>query len=145
MVGLDLVRPLEDDWRDTLDEVARARGWPTSRDVGTLAARVAALSAAYNDELRARAGIRDAGAARLGFAFARDVPKGAAAVRELVTTGELRFHATGTYSLIKSPRTGRRLIRPAADCESSLRPGRMAAADRAGISRGVAGRTPIPA
>src|SRR5882672_7313345 len=91
MVGLDLVRPLEDDWRDTLDEVARARGWPTSRDVATLAARVAALSAAYNDDLRARAGIRDAGAARLGFAFARDVPKAAAAVRELVTTGELRL------------------------------------------------------
>jgi len=89
MVGLDLVRPLEDDWRDTLDEVARGRGWPTSRDVARLAARVAALSDAYNDPGRARASVRDAGAARLGFSFARDVPKGSAAVRELVAAGVL--------------------------------------------------------
>ena len=30
MLGRELVRPLEDDWRETLDGVARARGWPTS-------------------------------------------------------------------------------------------------------------------
>jgi SAM-dependent methyltransferase len=89
MLGRDLVRPLEDDWRDTLDAVARARGWPTTHDASALAARVAALSAAYNDPARARAAVRDAGAARLGFSFARDVPKGAAAVRELVATGAL--------------------------------------------------------
>jgi hypothetical protein len=94
MIGFDLVRPLEDDWRDTLDAVARARGWPTSHDVAKLAACVAELSEAYNDSTRARAGIREAGAARLGFAFARDVPKGAAAVRELVATGELRVDGT---------------------------------------------------
>lgn len=94
MIGFDLVRPLEDDWRDALDAVARARGWPTSRDVAKLAACVAELSQAYNDSMRARAGIREAGAARLGFAFARDVPKGAAAVRELVATGELRVAGT---------------------------------------------------
>ena len=35
--------------------------------------------------------MRDAGAARLGFSFARDVPKGAASVRELVATGTLRL------------------------------------------------------
>ena len=87
MLGLDLVRPLEDDWRDALDAVARARGWPTSRDVAALASRVATLSAAYNDPERARAVVRDAGAARLGFSFPRDVPKAAAAVRELVATG----------------------------------------------------------
>jgi Mitochondrial small ribosomal subunit Rsm22 len=86
-----LVRPLEDDWRDALDAVARARGWPTSRDVAKLAAKVDALSAAYNDPARARAAMRDAGAARLGFSFPRDVPKGAAAVRELVGTGALRL------------------------------------------------------
>ncbi|HEY8042552.1 MAG TPA: small ribosomal subunit Rsm22 family protein [Polyangiaceae bacterium] len=91
MLGRDLVRPLDDGWRETLDAVARSRGWPTSRDVARLAARVTDLSAAYNDASRARAGVRDAGAARLGFSFARDVPKGAAAVRELVATGVLRL------------------------------------------------------
>jgi SAM-dependent methyltransferase len=90
MVGHTLVQPLEDDWRDTLDRVARARGWPTSHDVASLARRVAALSAAYNDAARASATAKDAGAARLGFSFARDVPKAAAAVRELVGTGVLR-------------------------------------------------------
>jgi predicted O-methyltransferase YrrM len=83
------VRPLEDDWRDALDSVARSRSWPTSHDVARLAARVQELSAAYNDPTRARAGAREAGAARLGFSFPRDVPKGAAAVRELVATGAL--------------------------------------------------------
>ena len=56
-----LVRPLEDDWRDALDAVARSRSWPTSRDVARLAARVVELSAAYNDPARARAAVRDAG------------------------------------------------------------------------------------
>jgi hypothetical protein len=89
MVGLEFVRPLEDDWRDTLDGVARSRGWPTSHDVAALAARVADLSNAYNDPARARASVRQAGSARLGFSFARDVPKGAAAVRELVAAAAM--------------------------------------------------------
>jgi hypothetical protein len=89
MIGFELVRPLEADWRATLDAVARARGWPTSRDVAKLAASVAELSAAYNDPGRARASMREGGAARLGFSFARDVPKGAGAVRELLATGGL--------------------------------------------------------
>jgi hypothetical protein len=89
MIGRTLVRTLEDDWREALDAVARRRGWPTSRDVAQLGARVAELSAAYNDPTRAHAKLREAGAARLGFAFARDVPKAAAAVRELVATGRL--------------------------------------------------------
>ncbi len=89
-----LVRPLEDEWRDSIDAVARTRSWPTSRDVAKLAARVVELSAAYNDPARARAAIREAGAARLGFSFARDVPKGAAGVRELVATGALRLDRT---------------------------------------------------
>jgi hypothetical protein len=89
MLGGSLVRPLEDDWREVLDAVARARGWPSSRDVAALASRVEALSEAYNDPERARAAVRDAGSARLGFSFARDVPKSAAAVRELVATGAL--------------------------------------------------------
>ena len=90
MLGRELVRPLEEDWRETLDSEARARGWVTSRDIARLAAHVAALSEAYNDPSRARAAVKDAGAARLGFSFPRDVPKGAAAVRELVATGGLR-------------------------------------------------------
>jgi SAM-dependent methyltransferase len=84
-----LVSPLEEDWRDTLDTVARARGWPASGEVARLGARVRALSEAYNDASRASAAVAEAGAARLGFSFARDVPKGAAAVRELVATGLL--------------------------------------------------------
>jgi hypothetical protein len=91
MQRLALVRPLEDDWREAIDAVARSRSWPTTRDVARLAARVVELSAAYNDPARARASIKDAGAARLGFSFARDVPKGAAAVRELVATRTLRL------------------------------------------------------
>ncbi len=91
MERLALVRPLEDEWREAIDAVARSRSWPTSRDVARLAARVVALSAAYNDPARASASMRDAGAARLGFSFVRDVPKGAAGVRELVATGALRL------------------------------------------------------
>jgi len=93
MLGLALVRPLEDDWRVALDAVARRCGWPTSHDVARLAARVAELSEAYNDPTRARATMAHAGAARLGFAFARDVPKAAAAVRELLATRALRLGA----------------------------------------------------
>ncbi|HEX8791086.1 MAG TPA: small ribosomal subunit Rsm22 family protein [Polyangiaceae bacterium] len=93
MLGRHLVRPLESDWRDVLDGVARARGWPTTHEPAKLGARVRELSEAYNDATRARASTRDAGAARLGFSFARDVPKGAAAVRELVATGWLRRSA----------------------------------------------------
>jgi hypothetical protein len=91
MIGLGLVRPLEADWREALDATARRRGWPTSQDVAKLGANVAELSAAYNDPARARAGMREAGAARLGWAFPRDVPKGAAAVRELVALGCVRL------------------------------------------------------
>jgi SAM-dependent methyltransferase len=89
MTGLALVQPLEEDWQVALDAVARSRGWPTTGDVAKLAAHVVALSSAYNDPGRARAAVRDAGAARLGFSFPRDVPKGAAAVRELVACGAL--------------------------------------------------------
>lgn len=92
MLGLSLVRPLENDWRLTLDAIARKHGWPTSHDVGELAACVAHLSSAYNDPAVARARAQQAGAARLGFSFARDVPKGAAAVRELIATRALVQH-----------------------------------------------------
>jgi Mitochondrial small ribosomal subunit Rsm22 len=94
MLGLSLVRPLEEDWRDALDSAARRRDWPTSHEADRLGARVGELSRAYNDASLARARTQAAGAARLGFAFARDVPKGAAAVRELVAMGLLAFGGT---------------------------------------------------
>ena len=96
MLGRALVAPLEEDWLRTLDAVARARGWPTTREVDRLAACVTQLSASYNDPTRARASARDAGAARLGFSFARDVPKGAAAVRELIAASQLTLEKTLT-------------------------------------------------
>ena len=92
-MGLTLVVPLEEDWRRALDAVAHRHRWPASGDVARLAARTIALSAAYNDASVARASLADAGGARLGFAFARDVPKGAGAVRELVASGALGFGA----------------------------------------------------
>jgi hypothetical protein len=99
MLGRALVRPLEEDWLQALGAVAKARGWPTTRDVSKLGASVAALSASYNDPETARASARDAGAARLGFSFARDVPKGAAAVRELVALGKLSLKG-GTLTVL---------------------------------------------
>lgn len=89
VIGLGLVRPLEDDWRDILDRIAQRHRWPTSRDVKKLADCVAELSRTYNDSERARSPLSESGAARLGFSFVRDVPKGAAAVRELVSTGAI--------------------------------------------------------
>ena len=91
MIGKQLVRALEDDWKATLDAVARARRWPTSADVARLGEKVTKLSRAYNDSAPRASTPADAGdlAARLGFSFARDVPKGAGAVRELVATGVL--------------------------------------------------------
>jgi ribosomal protein RSM22 (predicted rRNA methylase) len=100
MLGLELVRSLDESWRDTLDRVARARGWPTTRDVAKLSARVAQLSAAYNDPAQARASAREAGAGRLAFAFPRDVPKGAAAVRELVATRQLSLSPGGVLRVL---------------------------------------------
>ena len=83
----DLVRPLEADWQATLDGVARALGWPTSLETAKLAAQLAKLSSAYNAD--GVSGSPATAAARLVFSFARDVPKGAGAVRELVASGAL--------------------------------------------------------
>lgn len=84
-----LVKPLEDDWQGVLDAVLAKMGAPKTSDVARLAPKLAELSRAYN--------LGDAGAdkkpvpleARVAFSFARDVPKGAAAVRELVAAGLL--------------------------------------------------------
>ncbi len=85
----DLVRPLEDDWRDTLDAVARAHGWPSSHEPAKLSVQLKALSLAYNTASDEAGSVREAAAARLVFSFARDVPKSAGAVRELVASGAL--------------------------------------------------------
>ena len=86
-----IARCLEDSWRETLDAVAQRRGWPTTNDPARLGAKVSLLSATYNDRAPANvhASSSDALAARLLFSFPRDVPKGAAAVRELVASGAL--------------------------------------------------------
>jgi hypothetical protein len=94
-----LARQLEDDWRPSLERIARAHKWPTSAEPAQLGALVRALSDAYNAPVpppgRAVASSGPALAARLGFSFARDVPKAAAAVRELVASGEIPGAATG--------------------------------------------------
>lgn len=91
MLPTQLVRPLEPSWQEILDGVLRARSAPVTSDVARLGAKVAELSKAYNAGLagdaRGRAPLPLE--ARIGFSFARDVPKGAGAVRELVATGTL--------------------------------------------------------
>jgi SAM-dependent methyltransferase len=77
------VSPLEERWREVLDTVARRQGYPGSRDVKELGAALERLSAWYNG-LSPTVPPRAALAARLSFSFARDVPKGAAAVAGLV-------------------------------------------------------------
>jgi ribosomal protein RSM22 (predicted rRNA methylase) len=85
-----LARPLEEDWRASLERVARGRRWLTLAEPERLGALVRALSEAYNAPPgRAVASSAPALSARLGFSFARDVPKSGGAVRELVASGEL--------------------------------------------------------
>jgi len=95
-----IVRPLAADWRETLDALALERGWPTSNDPARVAARVAELSAAYNAGESGRLRSPEALSARLGFSFARDVPKAAGAVRELVETGALRLPHEGSLRVL---------------------------------------------
>jgi SAM-dependent methyltransferase len=92
---LAVIAPLEPAFQSLLDELARARGWPTTRDVARLGAAVAQLSAVYNspDKRAVEASSPDALAARLLFSFPRDVPKSAAALREVVASGRLRARA----------------------------------------------------
>lgn len=85
----ELVRPLEDEWQSVLDGVLAKMGAPKTSDVARLAPKLAELSRAYN-EGAAGADQRPVPLeARVAFSFARDVPKGAAAVRELVAAGLL--------------------------------------------------------
>lgn len=81
-----VVRPLEDAWRPALDAVLARLGAPRLDDVARLAPKLAELSRAYNaGETKRDLPLE----ARVAFSFARDVPKGAAAVRELVAAGLL--------------------------------------------------------
>jgi ribosomal protein RSM22 (predicted rRNA methylase) len=86
------IRPLEPSFQALLDDLARARSWPTTKDVARLGAAVAQLSAVYNstEKRSVEASGPDALAARLLFSFPRDVPKSAAALREVVASGRLR-------------------------------------------------------
>lgn len=88
MLGEDLVRPLEVEWQAALDRVLA--GYRTSTaDVARLGPKLAKLSQAYNAGEAEGAKTKLPLEARIAFSFPRDVPKGAAAVRELVATGAL--------------------------------------------------------
>lgn len=78
--------PLADDFEAVLDEVLRGRGTGPIADVAKMGPTVAEVSRVYNAGLAGslhRAPLDG----RIAFSFARDVPKGAAAVRELVQAG----------------------------------------------------------
>lgn len=80
--------PLADDFRAVLDEVLIARGAGAIAETAKLGPKVAEVSRLYNAGLAGslqRAPLEG----RIAFSFARDVPKGAAAVRELVQAGLL--------------------------------------------------------
>ena len=81
--------PLSEEWRDLLQAVAEEHR--LAHDAKSLARALSDLSRAYNglDPAIATRG-SEALAARLAFSFARDVPKAASAVRELVGAGLLR-------------------------------------------------------
>lgn len=87
MLAHRLVHPVDAAWRLRLDGLARDRAWLTSDDLDFPDA-VASLSDLYNTVHRVAFGLPDRlAAARLGFFLPRDVPKGAAAVRELLDAG----------------------------------------------------------
>src|SRR4051794_445246 len=96
-----LVRPLENAWQAVIDAVLRRRSAPVTADVDKLAPRLVELSRAYNaglagDGARALVPL----AARIAFSFARDVPKGAGAVRELAVAGALAVPPGGSFRIV---------------------------------------------
>lgn len=84
-----LVQPLEDEWQSVLDGVLGKMGAPKTSDVARLGPKLAELSRAYNEGAAGADKKPVPLEARVAFSFARDVPKGAAAVRELVLAGLL--------------------------------------------------------
>lgn len=89
MTPRDLVRPLEDEWQSALDYVLAKMGAPKTSDVARLAPKLAELSRAYNEGAAGADKKPVPLEARVAFSFARDVPKGAGAVQELVRAGLL--------------------------------------------------------
>lgn len=89
------VVPLSDEELGALDAVARRRKLTALDDEARLSAQVAELSARYNAAPSDGGPVapRALAAARLLFSFPRDVPKSAAAVRELIGTGLLTLRA----------------------------------------------------
>jgi len=90
----DLVRPLEAAWQEVIDAVLERRRAPSTREPAKLAPKLVQLSQAYNAGLAGEATPDGARVkvpldARIAFSFARDVPKGAGAVRELLQAGVL--------------------------------------------------------
>lgn len=89
-------------WKEVTDAVARARGWPTADRASVLGGKVRALSAMYNDPVRSPFERTPEAwlAARLVFSLPRDLPKSAAAVRELVRTGVLAIPESGRLRVL---------------------------------------------
>lgn len=90
----DLVRPLEAAWQEVIDAVLERRRAPSTREPAKLAPKLIELSQAYNAGLAGESAPGGARVkvpldARIAFSFARDVPKGAGAVRELLRAGVL--------------------------------------------------------
>jgi ribosomal protein RSM22 (predicted rRNA methylase) len=90
----ELVRPLEGAWQEVIDAVLERRRAPSTREPAKLAPQLVELSHAYNTGLAGDAATGGARVkvpldARIAFSFARDVPKGAGAVRELLQAGAL--------------------------------------------------------
>ena len=81
-----LVAPLEDAWQVAIAKVLAANKFPAIEDTARMGPLVTKLSDAYNT---AGTASRELLPARLAFSFARDVPKSAGAVRELVGLGHL--------------------------------------------------------
>jgi ribosomal protein RSM22 (predicted rRNA methylase) len=90
---MSLVEPLNAPWEAILNRVLRQVGSLSLEpaDVPRLARKVSELSEAYNLGRAEGARTKLPLEARIAFSFPRDVPKGAAAVRELVGSGVLRL------------------------------------------------------
>ncbi len=91
-MDIDPIRPLDEAWRDLIDGILREIGRISFADTARLARSVEEVSRIYNAGL-ASSGTRAPIEGRIAFSFARDVPKGAAAVRELVMAGLLPMPA----------------------------------------------------
>ncbi len=88
MIGA-LPTPASDALLDAAIEIAKSHRLPTLAEPQRLAPHLAALGEAYNDPALRGLGPGKHLAARLGFYFARDVPKVAGAAREAIALGRI--------------------------------------------------------